>query len=127
MNDHLLITKADNPSASLPTGEPVAKAPQTAPETVCDPRAILVAERVESPHEVLLGDFVQAQGWSRPRRVEFIDSAESGPVLFLADPDESRTNEHGIRRLDADGWEGRGAWKRYPNLRRVWDAAHGGS
>ena len=126
-NEPTLITSAENADASLPTGEPVAKATQAAPETVCDPRLLMVAEPVESAQDVTEGDWLAASGWTRPRRVECVDTCEDGAVLHMADPDESRTNDHGIRRLDPDGWAARGSWRRYPNLRRVWDAAHGGS
>jgi hypothetical protein len=122
-----LITSADNADASLPKGEPVAKAPQTAPEPLCYPSDIMSSERVECPEDVMVGDFLRPQGWSRVRRVECIDHGGDGPVLLLREPDESRTNAHGIRRLDREGWEARGAWIRYPNLRRLWDAAHGDS
>lgn len=122
-----LITSAENADAGLPTGEPVAKAPQMAPTAICDPRLLLQGEGLESPEEVTEGDWIAAAGWTRPRLVEFVDASERGAVLYLADPDESRTNEHGIRRLDSAGWKARSGWWRYPNLRRVWDAAHGGS
>jgi len=126
LSDPHMVTPTGDFKAKPPTtGEPIANAPQPTQASVCDPRDVLVSEHVESPEDVLQGDFVRAQGWSRPRRVEFIDSAESGPVLFLADPDTSRTNEHGIRRLDSEGWQARGSWNRYPNLRRLWEAAHG--
>ena len=124
MNDHLLITKVGNPDVRLPTGEPVAKVSQTAPETICDPRHLLVVELVGSALDVTEGDWVAASGWTRPRRVEFVDTCEAGAVLHIADPDEGRTNDYGVRRLDPEGWQRRAPWRRYPNLRCIWDAAH---
>jgi len=121
-----LITASGEPGATPPAGEPVA-APQTAQETLCDPRAVLVTEPVESAQDVSEGDWLAAGGWSRPRRVECVDATGDGAVLHMADPDESRTNDHGIRRLDPSGWVARAPWRRYPNLRRLWDAAHGDS
>jgi hypothetical protein len=47
-------------------------------------------------------------------------------VLCLADHDDSRVNAHGIRRVGRAGWVTRGSWVRYPNLRLLWEAAHGG-
>jgi hypothetical protein len=124
------ITSVGDPLAGKPptSTEPVAKAPQVAQETLCYPSDIMQSERVEDrPEDVVVGDFLRAQGWSRVRRVECIDSTDDGPVLLLREPDESRTNAHGIRRLDMAGWKQRGAWNRYPNLRRLWDAAHDGA
>jgi len=128
MNDPRLITRALNPDAKLPKGEPIAKAPQAAPETCCDPRQLLVTRRLCRPEDADVGDWVAAEGWTRPRRVEFIDmNGDEGTTLFLADPDQGRTNEHGVRRLNVQGWLRRVPWRRYPNLKRLWDAAHGGS
>lgn len=121
-NDPRLVTSP--PAPPSPKGEPVAKPPQTAPEALCYPSDVMVSEVVREPSDVVVGDFLRSQHWSRVRRVECIDQGADGPVLLLREPDDSRTNAHGIRRLDQDGWRARGQWIRYPNLRRLWDAAH---
>ena len=125
-NDPRMVTPTGNPDAPLPKGEPIAKAPQTAPEGICDPRELLRTELVAMKN-VEVGDFIRANGWTNPRRVEHIDQNELGPVLSLAEYDESRVNTHGIRRVDLGNWLCRNPWVRYPNLRRLWDAAHGDS
>jgi len=100
--------------------------PKKTVETVCDPRCLLNAEHVHRPELVEEGDFIRAEGWTFPRRVEHVERTGNGAVLCLAEHDNSRTNAYGIRRVDRDGWVQRGSWLRYPNLRLLWEAAHGG-
>lgn len=107
------------------SGTPVAKAPQRPQETVCDPRCLLSPLGLSSPEDVQEGDWIAASGWTRPRRVEFIDQQADGPVICVADPDPFRTNPSGVRRIDRNGWVMRGSWRQFPNLRLLWDAAHG--
>lgn len=126
INDPRLVTPAGNPDAPLPKGEPIAKAPQV-DVTVCDPRTLLDTEPCGGRHKVEAGDFIRAGSWTKPRRVEHVDTQSDGPVLLLAEHDTSRTNTHGIRRVDKNEWERRSGWVRYPHLRRLWDAAHGDS
>lgn len=124
LTDPHLVTPTGDFTAQPPKGEPVA-APSVEPvPTVCDPRDLLVSEFVHRPEVVEPGDFIAAHGWTRPRLVEFKDSCETGHILFLADPDDSRTNRHRVRRLTREDWDARGEWRRYPNLRKVWEAAH---
>lgn len=68
--------------------------------------------------DVEVGDFVRCSGWSRPRLVLSRDANESGPTIFLADPDVRFEKEP--RRVDREEFEQRGAWVRYPELRKLW-------
>lgn len=118
MNEHALVTEVKNPKAETPKSEPLV-APKDDKGPLCDPRAIFISEPIER-EDVTVGDWVSARSWTRPRRVMAMEE----DVMFLADPDNSRTNDHGIRRLDSAGWEKRGAWRCFPNLRAIWEAAH---
>lgn len=113
---------AGQPPSGAP---PLAKPPQPPEETLCYPSDVMLSEAVETASDVVVGDFIQPGTWTRPRRVECIDDSALGPILLLREPDTSRVNGHGIRRLDTQGWRQRGQWRRYPNLRLLWDAAHG--
>ena len=121
MNEHLMITKVET-EGDVPKGEAVAS-PPVETKAVCDPRQVLAHEGVELEN-VTEGDWIGASYWSRPRRVEHVDLAEDGAVVYLAEPDESRANDHGMRRVNGDDWDRRAPWKQYPNLRLLWDAAH---
>lgn len=95
---------------------------QPSPEAM-DPRKLYDTEAVAFD-DVGDGDWIAARSWSRPRRVELVEHRNGGAVLLIADPDESRTDENGIRAIDAEGWTQRGEWFRFPNLKRVWERAH---
>lgn len=105
-------------------GEPLPKQPAPKAEAGRDPRTLFERESIASIDDVRVGDFITCS-WSRPRRVELIDAQQSGRVLVLAEPDPDRQDGHRNRVVDADEWERRGAWSRFPGLRAVWDAAEG--
>jgi len=122
MNEHVMITEVENQNAESPKSEPLAS-PKKEEELLCDPREVLDwlgdTETIER-EEVKVGDWIAAQNWRRFRRVMFIE----GETLFLAEPRGGRPVDKGIRRLDPEGWEKRGQWRCYPNLRAIWEAAH---
>lgn len=120
-NPHLVTYTGD--LSAQPQSEPLTAGPQV-PTLVCDPRDFLLSEFVHRAELVQEGDWIAAEGWSRPRLVVTKDSCSTGHILCLADPDDSRTNSHRVRRIDAEGWRARGKWRRYPNLAKVWAAAH---
>jgi len=126
LNNPHLVTPTGDFNARPPKGEPIAAPKAPEPERACDPRKLLEVEPVERD-DVEAGDFIRAGGWSKPRLVEHTDVNGSGKVLFLAEHDTSRVDKPGIRIVDKTEWERRSGWVRYPNLRRIWDAAHGGS
>lgn len=126
LNDPHMVTPTGDFTKQPPKGEPIAKAPQAAPVTICDPRTILDVEPVERS-DVESGDFIRAGSWTKPRRVEHVDVNSGGNVLFLAEHDTGRIDKNGLRIVDDIEWVRRDGWVRYPNLRRLWDAAHSGS
>lgn len=126
MNDPHLVTPTGDFTAQPPKGEPIASAPVPEPVRLCDPRKLLDAEPVER-NDIEAGDFIRAGSWTKPRRVEHVDIQGDGLVLFLAEHDTGRIDFNGVRRVCAVEWERREGWVRYPNLRRLWDAAHGDS
>jgi len=85
------------------------------------PREIFNKEPIESFDSIELGDVIACSGWSRGRVVEHVDAEESGPVLFLADPDDRYAE--GPRRVDRAEYDGRGGWHRYAGLRALWKRA----
>lgn len=126
INDPRLVCPTGDPDAPLPKGEPIAAPKAPEPVRACDPRKLLDVEPVERD-DVEAGDFIRAGHWTKPRLVEYADVNGSGKVLFLAEHDTGRVDREGIRIVDKEEWERRDGWVRYPNLRRLWDAAHGGA
>lgn len=124
INDPHLITITKNPNAQLPKGEPVANPELPELVQVCDPRVLLCVEPVDF-ESVVAGDFIRAGQWTKPRLVEHVDAQHDGPVLHLAEHDTTRTNDHGIRRVDCTEWLSRSGWVRFPHLTALWSAAHG--
>jgi hypothetical protein len=127
LNNPHLVTPTGDFNAKPPKGEPVAAPVAPEPERACDPRKLRDGEPCGGRHSVQAGDFIRAGNWSKPRLVEHVDVQGDGPVLFLAEHDTGRVDKPGIRIVDKTEWERRSGWVRYPNLRRIWDAAHGGS
>lgn len=123
MNDPHMVTPTGDFTEQPPKGEPIAKAPQAAPEPLCDPRTLLNVEPVERA-DVQAGDFIRAGSWTQPRHVEHVDVNSDGNILFLAEHDTARIDKNGLRIVDEEEWRRRDGWVRYPNLRRLWDAAH---
>ena len=104
---------------------PTPRQPERAAAVEQDPRKLFETENIGSIEDVEVGDFITCS-WTRPRRVVMADVRQGGRTIWLAEPDTSRVDNHGNRMVDANEWARRGSWTRFPNLRALWDAAHGG-
>jgi len=104
---------------AFPAGATAPAVEEPSSEFAADPRRICSREGVEMG-DVVVGDFVQASGWSKPRLVVHVDEDASGPILHMAE------RHGGIRRVDTDAWDCRGRWARWVELSRLWRAANGG-
>lgn len=90
-----------------------------------DPRSLLDFEPLTSFDEVKEGDWVAAGNWTRPRRVELEEHRNDERVMFLADPDPKFEESQGVRAVNRSEFEAREPWRRYPNLRKLWDSTQG--
>lgn len=87
-------------------------------KTEVDPRALFNAHPIASMEDIEVGDWVRASSWSRLRRVVEL---EKGAYIVLAEPDESRQDEHRNRRVDRTEFHRR-AWLSAPAVRELWES-----
>lgn len=87
-----------------------------------DPREMFDTEAVAF-EDVKVGMWVSKSTWRRPRLVV---AQEQESYFVLAEPDESRQDEHGNRQVTRDAFDAN-AWRTYPNLNNLWDAAFSGN
>jgi hypothetical protein len=86
-----------------------------------DPRELLNAETIAF-EGVQVGMWVGKTSWRRPRLVL---AQEECSYFVLAEPDTSRQDEHGNRRVTREIFE-QSSWVTYPHLTSLWSAAFSG-
>jgi len=82
-----------------------------------DPKKLFDAIPLTTDPKV--GDFIAAANWSRPRLVLAVDKNQDGTIVSVAEPDSSRADEHGVRRMEAEEFASR-TWRYYPYLTQLW-------
>jgi hypothetical protein len=88
-----------------------------------NPREIFKVEKI-SFSDIRLGDVIRCGGWNRPRVVIQQDGDATGPVFFLADPDDRFEKQP--RKLNQSEFQNRGpTWLRYAVLSELWRKATG--